>query len=292
LRFAVLGSLNAGTENRKLATGTELEAGSLKLEKDFVMHRNPRVILALVLVVVGTIAAAAALSAQGTTAPPEARKGRTIEVLFLGHNSTHHDSARFEPMLAKAIESEGFHFTYTPDPNQLNTENLAKYDALMIYANHTTITPEQEKALLDFVASGKGFLPIHCASFCFQNSPAYIALVGAQFLKHGTGEFTATIVQPNHPILDGVQPFQVWDETYVHTKINPDKTVLMERVDDSGHEPWTWVREQGKGRVFYTAYGHDERVWGHPMFQRLVRNGILWAVGPSVRTEWAAGSRK
>ena len=99
-------------------------------------------------------------------------------------------------MLAKAIESEGFHFTYTPDPNELNAANLAKYDALMIYANHTTITPEQEKALLDFVDSGKGFLPIHCASFCFQNSPAYIALVGAQFLKHGTGEFTATIVQP------------------------------------------------------------------------------------------------
>jgi type 1 glutamine amidotransferase len=163
---------------------------------------------------------------------------------------------------------------------------------LMIYANHTTITPEQEKALLDFVASGKGFLPIHCASFCFQNSPAYIALVGAQFLKHGTGEFTTTIVQPNHPVLDGIQPFQVWDETYVHAKINPDKTVLMERVDDSGREPWTWIREQGKGRVFYTAYGHDERVWGHPMFQRLVRNGILWAVGPTVRTEWAGGRGK
>jgi type 1 glutamine amidotransferase len=110
----------------------------------------------------------------------------------------------------------------------------------------------------------------------FPELPAYIALVGAQFLKHGTGEFTATIVQPNHPVLDGIQPFQVWDETYVHTKINPEKTVLMERVDDSGREPWTWVREQGKGRVFYTAYGHDERVWGHPMFHRLVRNGILW----------------
>ena len=106
------------------------------------------------------------------------KKGRSIEVLFLGHKSTHHDSARFEPMLASAIEAEGFHFTYTPDPADLNPPNLAKYDALMIYANHTAITPEQEKALLDFVAGGKGFLPIHCASFCFQNSPAYIALVG------------------------------------------------------------------------------------------------------------------
>jgi type 1 glutamine amidotransferase len=252
------------------------------------MHRISRSALVAAVAIGVSLAAAAAITAQGS-AVPAARKARTIEVLFLGHNSTHHDSARFEPMLAKAIESEGFHFTYTADPADLNTPNLARYDALMIYANHTTITPDQEKALLDYVASGKGFLPIHCASFCFQNSPAYIALVGAQFLKHGTGEFTATIVQPNHPVLDGVQPFQVWDETYVHTKHNPDRTVLMERVDDAGHEPWTWVREQGKGRVFYTAYGHDERVWGHPMFQRLVRNGILWAVGPAVRTEWAAG---
>jgi type 1 glutamine amidotransferase len=217
------------------------------------------------------------------------RKGRTIEVLFLGHKSTHHDSARFEPMLASAIESEGFHFTYTADPADLNAANLAKYDALMIYANHTTITPDQEKALLEYVEGGKGFLPIHCASFCFQNSPKYIALVGAQFLKHGTGEFTARIILPNHPVMDGIQPFQVWDETYVHTKHNPDRTVLMERADESGAEPWTWVREQGKGRVFYTAYGHDERVWSHPMFHRLVRNGILWAVGPSVRSDWAVG---
>jgi type 1 glutamine amidotransferase len=247
-----------------------------------------RSLAALASVVVAVSTAAAVLIAQGTSAPA-GKSSRTIEVLFLGHHSTHHDSARFEPMLAKAIGPEGFHFTYTEDPNDLNTPNLGKYDALIIYANHTTITPDQEKALLDFVASGKGFVPLHCASFCFQNSPAYIALVGAQFLKHGTGEFTATIVAPNHPVLDGIQPFQVWDETYVHTKINPDKTVLMERVDENGHEPWTWVREQGKGRVFYTAYGHDERVWGHPMFQRLVRNGLLWAVGPTVRSEWAAG---
>ena len=38
----------------------------------------------------------------------------------------------------------------------------------------------------------------------------------------------------------------------------------MERVDAQGREPWTWVRTQGKGRVFYTAYGHDERTWGKP----------------------------
>jgi type 1 glutamine amidotransferase len=243
--------------------------------------------LAAVAALAGLIASGGGLRAQ-STAPAAARaKGRVIEVLFLGHNSRHHDSARFEPMLAEALAAEGIDFTYTVDLADLNPAKLSRYDALMIYANHTTIAPDQEKALLDFVAGGKGLLPIHAASYCFQNSPAYIALVGAQFMRHGTGQFTAELVQPNHPVLDGVQPFQVWDETYVHTKHNPDRTVLMERVDESGREPWTWVRVHQKGRVFYTAYGHDERVWSHPTFHRLVRNGVLWAVGPTVRTEWS-----
>src|SRR4029450_3725650 len=138
------------------------------------MHRKYVLTLAVILSVL--IAAAAALTAQGTQATA-AKKGRTIEVLFLGHNSKHHDSARFEPMLASAIEAEGFQFTYTADPNELNAANLARYDALMIYANHTTIAPDQEKGLRDCGNSDKGSLPIHCASFCFQNSPAYIALV-------------------------------------------------------------------------------------------------------------------
>ena len=39
------------------------------------------------------------------------------------------------------------------------------------------------------------------------------------------------------------------------------------------------MRTQGKGRVFYTAWGHDERTWGNPGFQNLVERGIRWAVG-------------
>jgi type 1 glutamine amidotransferase len=91
----------------------------------------------------------------------------------------------------------------------------------------------------------------------------------------------------DHPVLEGIQPFQVWDETYVHTMHNPDRTVLMERVDDAGREPWTWVRTHGKGRVFYTAYGHDERVWGHASFHRLIRNAILFTTAPTAATRGA-----
>src|SRR5262249_43770099 len=114
----------------------------------------------------------------------------------------------------------------------------------------------------------------------FLNSPKYVALVGAQFKSHGTGTFRTQIAEPNHPIMKGFAGFESWDETYVHTKHNDkDRTVLEYRVDGSTKEPWTWVRTQGKGRVFYTAWGHDQRTWGNPGFQNLVERGIRWAVG-------------
>ncbi len=213
---------------------------------------------------------------------------RKIEILFLGHHSEHHNSEQFMPMLAAALAPEGINFTYTENPADLNTSNLGKYDGLLIYANHETITPDEEDALMDFVASGKGFIPVHCASFCFQNSQKYIDLVGGQFLRHDTGTFVAKIIKPDHPAMLGVKEFSTWDETYVHTKLTNDRTVLMERVEGNHHEPWTWVKTHGDGRVFYTAYGHDERTWDNPGFHNLMAAGIVWAVGDQVKKQWQA----
>ena len=76
--------------------------------------------------------------------------------------------------------------------------------------------------------------------------------------------------------MKGFTPFKTWDETYVHHMHNDTgRTVLQKRED----EPWTWVRNEGKGRVFYTAYGHDERTWSNPGFQDLLYRGIVWSVG-------------
>jgi len=204
---------------------------------------------------------------------------KTIKLLFLGDHGHHQPAERFrqlQPVLAK----HGLQLTYTDRTDALNPQLLDRYDGLIIYANTTRITPEQEKALLEFVEGGKGFIPLHCASYCFLNSPRYIELVGAQFLRHSTGTFRTTIAQPEHPVMKNFKGFESWDETYVHTKHNEKgRTVLEYREENGTKEPWTWVRLQGKGRVFYTAWGHDERTWGNPGFQNLAERGIRWAVG-------------
>ncbi len=199
-----------------------------------------------------------------------------LRVLFLGDNGHHRPADRFK-QIQPVLADKGIETVYTDDLADLNAARLAGFDCLIVFANHTRITPEQETALLDFVAKGGGFVPLHCASYCFLNSPKYIELVGAQFKSHGTGTFKETIVNTSHPVMEGISVIESWDETYVHAKHNTNRLVLAERRDDKGAEPYTWVREHGKGRVFYTAWGHDQRTWSHAGFQKLVENGIRWA---------------
>lgn len=214
-----------------------------------------------------------AVVASATQAAPT---NATLRVLFLGDRAGHRPAERFA-ILQPVLEKRSIEMTYTESAPDLNPARLAQFDCVMLYANITRITPEQETALLDFVASGGGFAPIHCASYCFQNSSNCIALIGGQFQRHGTGTFKETIINAEHPVMRGLSPIESWDETYVHTKHNTNRIVLAERRDDSGAEPYTWVREHGKGRVFYTAWGHDQRTWNNTGFQALVENGIRWA---------------
>lgn len=210
---------------------------------------------------------------------PDRLKDRRLRVLFLGDNG-HHQPAVRAAELIPVLANRRIDVTYTENCDDLNPGTLGQYDALVLYANHDTITPPQLKSLLDYVASGHGFVPLHCASYCFRNSPEFVALVGAQFQRHGFGPVETDVVEPEHPIMRGWSPFPTEDETYVHTLHNPEhRLVLQTRPEGETAEPWTWVRTHGKGRVFYTAYGHDHRTWSHPGFHDLVERGIRWAAG-------------
>lgn len=201
-----------------------------------------------------------------------------VKGLFLGDQGHHRPAERFR-QLQPAMARHGIQLEYTESLDALDPKVLGRFKVLVIYANHPKISTGQERNLVSWVQAGGGLVPLHCASYCFLNSPAYIALVGAQFKRHGTGTFK---VEPagNHPLLKGLPQFESWDETYVHDKHNPNGRVVLEtRAEGEGREPWTWVREQGKGRVFYTAWGHDQRTFSQPGFHSLVARGILWAAG-------------
>ena len=210
-----------------------------------------------------------------------------LRVLFLGDNG-HHEPAQRALQIYPYMAERGIHLVYTDDVSSLNPENLTHYQALMFYGNAPHITKSEEAALLDFVASGGALVTLHAGVAMFANSDAYTNLVGGTFKSHGVGTFTTNRIQPNHPAIKGLPAFESWDETYIHMRHNPDKIVLAVHEEDGRREPWTWVRTHGEGRVFYTAWGHDERTWSNPGFHQLVEQGLRWAVGDwALEADWS-----
>lgn len=209
--------------------------------------------------------------------------GDELSVLFLGDNGHHQPRLRYQ-MLDPAMRAAGIRLTYTDNLADLAAENLAKYDAVLLYANIDNISKPHETSLLEFVSQGGGFVPVHCATFCFRNSPELVSLMGAQFQRHGIGTFRTEIKGADHPLMKGFGGFESWDETYVHHLHNEkNRTVLSYRVDREDREPWTWVRTHGKGKVFYTAWGHDYRTWRNPGFHNLIERGIRWSCNDDLK---------
>ncbi|VTS06583.1 PVC-type heme-binding CxxCH protein [Tuwongella immobilis] len=215
----------------------------------------------------------------GAQTPKPPADSHRLRILFLGDNGHHRPADRFRQLLP-VMEQRGIELVYTDRVDSLTPQRLAKFDGLMVYANIDTIAPEPEQAILNFVEQGHGLIALHCASYCFRNSPKLVALMGGQFQRHGTGVFRVESAIGEHPLLHDFDSFESWDETYVHTLHNDtNRTVLEYRREGNQREPWTWVRTEGKGRVFYTAWGHDERTWSHAGFHNLVERGVRWAVG-------------
>lgn len=204
-----------------------------------------------------------------------------LHLLFLGDRGHHQPAARLQEVIG-ALARRGIAADYESELARVTPELLTRYDAVAVYANfpdHPAAPPEFLAALHHFVAArGRGLIAIHCASACFPESPEWTRLIGARFERHGGEVFTDEIVAPEHPLLRGWESFTTWDETYVHRDhAASGRTVLT--VRGAEREPWTWVRAEGSGRVFYTAWGHDERTWTQPGFLDLLARAALWTAG-------------
>ncbi len=204
-----------------------------------------------------------------------------LHVLFLGDHGHHEPAVRLQEVYG-GLAQRGIAVDYESKLTRVTPELLERYDAVAVYANfpeHATAPPEFLSALHDFVAvRGQGLVALHCASACFPESPEWTRLVGARFDHHGGEVFSDSFVLPQHPVLKGLSAFSSWDETYVHRDhYQGGRTVLA--VRGAEREPWTWERKEGKGRVFYTAWGHDARTWTQPGFLDLLTNAIRWVAG-------------
>jgi type 1 glutamine amidotransferase len=174
-------------------------------------------------------------------------------------------------------------------------ENLKQYDAVMFYTSgELPMNEEQKRALIDFVRTGHGFVGVHSATDTFYLWEDYLKLIGGYFNNHPWHQqVTVEVVDPWSPIVKFLgQSFQINDEIYQISDFQADTSQVLLRLDPSSVDmtnpgvhrrfygwPLAWTRWDGRGRVFYTALGHDEAVWNDPRFQEMLLGGIKWAMG-------------
>ncbi len=186
----------------------------------------------------------------------------------------------------------GFDVDETNDVFALDAD-LTGYDLIALNWNNALLSEglsaAQEDSLLGAAAAGTGIAAWHGAAAAFRTSIKYHWLLGGSFLEHPAGEgvkdpYEVSIVDRNHEITAGVADFRVASEQY-YMSVDPNNHVLAETTFSAQHLPWiegnripqAWTRTWGRGRVFYSAVGHDLDDLQNPDVTRLCAQGFAWA---------------
>jgi len=155
---------------------------------------------------------------------------------------------------------------------------------IIFFSQEGEFSEEQEKNVLEFVASGKGFIGLHGASASFKNHPKYFEMLGGKFISHkNIINFEIKIINKNHPITRNLDNFSFKDEPYRHEFSMVNEIHVLAEADyhdikDPKPEPIMWVREYGKGRVFFCALGHRTTALKDPLFQKIIRSAVMWVL--------------
>lgn len=218
-----------------------------------------------------------------------------------------------EKILADLGAKHPWTFEFSKDGSKFSPEYLAGFDAVIFYTTgdlttpgtdgQPAMTPAGKQALFDYVKSGKGFIGLHSASDTFhtaneakkgadryanhgKEADPYVCFLGGEFIIHGAQQVaTNKVIDKAFPgFADAGESFSFNEEWYSLKDFNPDIHVLTV-IDAPAMKgapyqrppyPTTWVREEGKGRVFYTAMGHREDIWTNPVFQNILTGAIRW----------------
>lgn len=209
------------------------------------------------------------------------------------------------PAANAAIEWMGkktgaFETDFSRDYEVFDPKVLAQYDAIVMNSTaHLAMPDYAKKAYLNYVNSGGGVIGIHAAIDTFKNWPEGAKVIGATFGNHPwhpTGTWAVKLEEPGHLLLRafGGKNFKMHDELYEMGEpySRSDRRVLL-TVDMSdpatagvsglhrtdGDFALAWIKQYGKGRVFYCDFGHIGEPFQNPAVLQFYLDGIQYVLG-------------
>jgi type 1 glutamine amidotransferase len=206
-----------------------------------------------------------------------------------GH--TPHECADvFEPWL----KSRGYRVTVSDNLDiYADKRRMRRFNLVIPIWTMGGISAEQWQGLRDALLNGTNIAGWHggmCDSF--RENTEYQFMTGGQWVAHPGGivRYKVKITKPGDPIVKDISDFYVRSEQYyMHT--DPGNDVLATTTFSGRHDniswikgtimPVIWKRRYGKARVFYSSLGHTAEEFSHPPIFKIMKRGILWAIGDS-----------
>jgi type 1 glutamine amidotransferase len=217
---------------------------------------------------------------------------KPIYVLILSGRNNHEwqqTTTFLENMFQK---SAIFETEVTNLPDTLKFSDFERFDVVLSNWNswpeNDLRWPEQnEKALLQFIENGGGFVTFHSSTSAFYKWPEFQEISTAAWIMDSTShgkpsETRVEISNVEHPVTQGMKGFEIFDELWIKTAKNNKFEVLgtatNEELTKKGVErqPAIMVAEYGKGRIFHTILGHDVKAMESAGFQMLMFRGTEW----------------
>lgn len=165
-------------------------------------------------------------------------------------------------------------------------ERFAEFDVVIAHGRAWlgALSPELRQGLVDRVRDGAGFVGIDAPAGAVA-AAGFEPLIGGRPRSDGTtGEVAVRIAAAEHPVTRGLPDlWTVVGELHGLRGIDESGSLVLARglpvvdADDITAHPVAWEKNLGRGRVFYTALGRDERTLKNEHIVGMISNAIVWA---------------
>jgi type 1 glutamine amidotransferase len=222
---------------------------------------------------------------------------RRILYVTATYGFRHTDSidASVEVMQQLARESGVLEIVHTEDVSLLTADFLRAFDAVYFFTSGELPLSDQQKTdLLEFVRQGKGFGGSHSATDSLYTWPEYGDMIGGYFDGHPWAqEAVVDVEDPQNPMVMHLAPsFRFTEEFYQFRAFSRDQVRVLLTLNTrsvnmsaaginrtDGDFALAWIRNYGKGRVFYSAFGHFPGSFQLPPIRSMLLEALLWLTG-------------
>jgi uncharacterized protein len=187
------------------------------------------------------------------------------------------------------------HVSTRDDLERLTATSVRAHGAILFFTTgELPIVAAVRQAIFQAVRDGGGFVGVHSATDTWYAIAEYRELLGGSFDGHPWHQRARLVVEDRtHPatrhlgdafeIADEIYQFRDWSRPSVHVllRLDPRSVDVGRGKRTDGDYALAWTKAYGRGRVIYTALGHEPGVWADGRFQAHLLGAIQWALGRS-----------